>query len=348
MKLLQRLVLLGFFSLVLPLIDGCTTAMIVAHVHAQVTEGDPTPCIRLNSVERALSPRCGAFAEGSLRAADIAAPGLPACPLMLAARDARLWPVLPELLAKGAAPEACRDAPLAALARANPWPDFALATPASLASLRWLAEADAHSIQHDVVRMLSGPSARAAGLSGVLDAWLAQGLLPADGSLAFNPLSALHPDALATPLARALEAAGHRAAIGSYDGRLASGFDEALRTGRWAALDWWLARVPELAARVPAARANQLPWVPLAQVLTPNYLAYPEQRRALVEYLIAHGADPWASLPHEPTRSVASYARELQSPLVALLEAPRGLAAVRAAKPLASAGTALTPLASTR
>ena len=50
--------LLGLFSVLLPLLQGgCTTALIVAHAHAQITEGDPAPCIRLNSVERALSPR---------------------------------------------------------------------------------------------------------------------------------------------------------------------------------------------------------------------------------------------------------------------------------------------------
>jgi hypothetical protein len=338
MKLLQRLALLGFFGLVLASIDGCTTALVVAHVHAQVTEGDPTPCIKLNSVERALSPRCGAFVEGSLRERDIAASGLPVCPLALAARDPRLWPVLPELLAKGAAPENCNVAPLALLAREQACPDFAAATPAELRALRWLAAADTRAVQHDVVRLLSCPNARAVRLDQVLDAWLAQGLLPADGSLGFAPLSALHPDALATALATSLEAAGHRAdrSLGSFEGKLPSGFDEALRTSHWAALDWWLARVPTLADRVPPSHPMQLPWRPLAQVLKPNYLAAPSQQRALVEYLLAHGADPWASLPHEPARSIVAYAQELKSPLLQLLQAPRATALAKAAAPPAS------------
>src|SRR5512146_1238941 len=118
MKALQRLALIGWIAVAL-LSGGCTTALVVAHVHRELTEGDPTPCVLLNSVERALKARCGAFEQGSLHAADVARSGLPVCPLTLAARDPRLWPVLPELLAKGASPESCDEAPLAALAAAE-------------------------------------------------------------------------------------------------------------------------------------------------------------------------------------------------------------------------------------
>jgi hypothetical protein len=346
MKLLQRLALLGFFSFVVPLLEGgCTTALIVAHVHAQVTEGDPTPCVRLNSVERALSPRCGAFVAGSLQARDVAASGLPRCPLTLAVRDPQLWPVLPELLARGASPEACAESPLVALAQAAPCPDFGAASPATLKALRFLAEADARAIQHDAMRMLSCPNARAVGLDGVLDGWLAQGLLPADGSLSFGPLDALHPAALATPLAHSLEAAGHSAvaSLGSFEGKLPGGFDLALRSSDWAALDWWLARAPQLVNRVPPQHPNQLPWLPLAQVLMPSYLDSPAQQHALVAYLLARGADPWHSLPHEPGRSVVGYAQQLKSPLLALLQAPPRTAltarATAAAPTLVSAST---------
>ena len=324
MKLLQRLALLGLFSVFVPLVGGCTTALVVAHLHGQLTEGDPTPCVRLNSVERALSPRCGAFVAGSLQARDVAASGLPRCPLTLAARDPQFWPVLPELLARGASPEACAESPLVALAQANPCPDFSVAAPPALDALRFLAQADARAIHHDAMRMLSCPSARAVGLDGVLDGWLAQGLLPADGSLSFSPLDALHPGALGAPLARSLEAAGHnaRTALGSFDGMLPGGFDLALRSSDWAALDWWLARAPGLVNRVPPQHANQLPWLPLAQVLTPSYLDSPAQQRQLVAWLLARGADPWQSLPHEPGHSVIGYAQELKSPLLALLQAP--------------------------
>jgi hypothetical protein len=349
MKLLQRLALLGLFSILLPLLEGgCTTALVVAHVHAQITEGDPTPCVRLNSVERALSPRCGAFVAGSLQARDVAASGLPRCPLTLAARDPQFWPVLPELLARGASPEACAEAPLVALAQANPCPDFSAASPAALNALRFLAEADARAIHHDAMRMLSCPKARAVGLDAVLDGWLAQGLLPADGSLSFGPLDALHPSMLAAPLARSLEAAGHsaRASLGSFDGKLPGGFDLALRSGDWAALEWWLARAPELVNRVPPQHANQLPWLPLAQVLTPSYLDAPAQQRELVAWLLARGADPWHSLPHEPGRSVVGYAQQLKSPLLALLQAPPRT--TLAARPAAGEAPAMASAATLR
>ena len=88
--LLRRgLLLIG--TLALGLFSGCTTTglllsaagvatdssvpwAIVKHVHAKLTEGDPTPCVFLNSVQRALSERCGEFVPGSLKAEDIQRP----------------------------------------------------------------------------------------------------------------------------------------------------------------------------------------------------------------------------------------------------------------------------------
>ncbi|HJV63783.1 MAG TPA: hypothetical protein VJ743_22740 [Albitalea sp.] len=315
---------------------GCAAGAMLSYAIDKATEGDPTPCHRLNSVERALSPRCGAYRPGSLLTKDVNASGLPRCPLTLAARDPALWPVLPELLAKGAVPERCDQAPLAALADAHPCPDFPAASPESLAALRWLAVADARAVQHDVVRMLSCPQARSAGLDTVLDAWVAQGQLPTRG-LPFGTLGALHPSALGSALSQALEAQGHtaRASLGAYAGQLPSGFDLALREGDRGALDWWLARAPELANRVPARQGNQLPWLPLARVITPNYLAHPEQQAELVSYLMSHGADPWHALPHDPARTVVSLAQQLKSPSLALLEQPQRASPV----PVASAVT---------
>ena len=51
--------------------DTSVAWAIIKHVHGQLTEGDPAPCGALDSVERALSPRCGEFIVGSLRPADI-------------------------------------------------------------------------------------------------------------------------------------------------------------------------------------------------------------------------------------------------------------------------------------
>jgi hypothetical protein len=323
---------------------GCAAGAMLSYALDQATEGDPTPCRKLNSVERALSGRCGAYEAGSLLTKDVTASGLPRCPLALAARDATLWRVLPELIEKGAVPERCAESPLVALAQAAPCPDFPAASAESLAALRWLAVVDARAVHHDVVRMLSCPAARSAGLDSVLDNWVAQGQLPTQG-LAFGPLGALHPTALSSELSRALEAQGHtaRAALGAYAGRLPGGFDAALREGDVAALDWWLDRAPELANRVPPRQGNQLPWVPLARVITPSYLVNPDQQVRMVAYLMSRGADPWRALPHDPSRSVVNLAQTLKSPSLALLDPPM-LAAGGRLRAAAVSGAAAVPM----
>jgi hypothetical protein len=340
-----------------PLLAGCTTTglllgaagvasdtsvtwEIVKHVHAKMTEGDAIPCVSLNSVQRALSPRCGDFVPGSLLAKDIRYSQWPECPLAIAARDPRLWPVLPELLDKGAQPEACARSPLVELSQAQTCPDFAAASPAVLRSLQWLAEADARAVHHDVVRLLSCPSARMAGLDDVLAQWLARGDLE-PRVLGFGVFGALHPDYLATPFAQALEGRGHtaRGGLGAFDGTQPAGFEEALRTGNWAALDWWLSREPKLVNRVPPTQGNQLPWVPLARVLAPSFVADPQTQADVVEFLMSRGANPRQKLPFDAGRSVLQYARALNSPMLPLMEAsPRTGAAV-----VVAATAALTP-----
>ncbi|MBX3603727.1 MAG: hypothetical protein KF788_00570 [Piscinibacter sp.] len=320
------------------LTSGCTTTLVVMHVYDKMTEGDPTSCFKLNSVDRALQERCGRFVAGSLQAKDIQASGLPICPLTVATRNPTFWPVLPELIAKGATPEACSVPPWVALAQAHPCPDFSRATPAELQALRWVAEADARAIHHDAVRALSCPNARTAGLDRVLDGWVANDQMPA-GVLPFGALGALHPSHLGSPLARALEARGHTAAaaLGGYDGKLPGGFEEALRTGDFAALDWWLQRAPSLANRAPPANNSQLPWVPLARVLTPAFMPDADLQRRTVTYLIAHGADPDRALPHDPSQSVRMLAVRMKSPLLASLAASPGTAAApNAGAPIAA------------
>ena len=310
------------------LISGCTTSLVLMHVHDLITEGDPPRCDQLNSVERALRPRCGEFVPGSLRAQDVLASGLPECPLTLAAREPQLWRVLPELLSRGALPERCVLPPLVALAQANPCPNFGAASAEERSALRWLGLADARSIHHDAVRLLSCPNARQAGLDTVLAEWSAQHALPAKG-LPFSALGALHPSYLNSAFARELEAQGHaaRAAIGPYVGELPSGFEVALREGDWPALDWWLMRVPELVNGSPAPRIGQTAWLPLAKVLSPQFIGDPQLRRQSVEYLLVLGADPWRRLPHSPRDTVVSYAREMNSPLLPLLD-PASVAAL--------------------
>jgi hypothetical protein len=299
--------------------DSSMPWAIVKHVHAKLTEGDPAPCAALDSVERALSPRCGEFVAGSLRPADIASSGFSACALTTAARDTRLWPALPELIAIGARAETCTQPPLVALAQANECPNLLAASADVRGAFTGLAHSDPRSVHHDVVRWLSCPNSRAAGLDNVLNGWLAGGALD-PGTLSFSPLAALHPGAIGSPLSAALEARGHRveAAFGGYVGQRASGFEEALRHSDWAALDWWLGRAPQLANRVPGP---QLDWLPLARVLAPGFLVHAEGRADMVGFLLARGADPRTRLPSDSSQSVLALARSMRSPLVALLEA---------------------------
>jgi hypothetical protein len=301
--------------------DTSVTWSIVKHVHDKWVEGGPVPCYYLNSVERALAPNCLPYQPGLMKAADLAATDrLPMCPLAMAARDPRLWPALPELIAKGALPSACAHSPLVALAQADACPEFGAASPEVRESLLWLAQ-DPHAIHHDVVRMLSCPKARAAGFDQVIVRWVAQGQMP-PGRLGFNPLSALHPDLLNTPLSAQLEAGGYtaRSALDPYDGALRPGFEEAFRSANFQALDWWLARAPELANRVPPRQGDQLPWVPLAKTLGNGWLDQPSQQQAMVEFLLARGANPSYRLPYQPDMTVLRMAREMNSPLLPLLE----------------------------
>jgi hypothetical protein len=344
MKTLHRLAAVLALAAGSLLTSGCTTTLVMMHVYDKLTDGDPTSCFKLNTVERAFQQRCGPYLAGSLATKDIAASGLPICPLTLATREPAFWPMLPELIAKGATPEACITAPWVALAQANPCPDFSRATPAQLGSLRWLAEVDAHAIHHDVVRTLSCPNARLAGLDGVLDRWQAQEQLRAR-ELPFGMFSALHPTHLNSQLSRTLEAHGHTAAagLGAYNGMLRPGFEEALRTGNFEALDWWVQRVPSLVNRAPPSHSEQIAWVPLARVITPAFIADPALQRDVAVYLLAHGAEPWRSLPHDPSQTVVSLAVKLKSPLVDTLSGPR-IAGTRGGAPVAAATSATAML----
>ena len=189
--------------------DTSMTWEMVKHVHAQLTEDDPTPCAMLNSVQRALNGRCE-FVPGSIRTADIAKSGLQACPLTAATQDARLWRALPELIEKGASYERCARSPLQDLAEIDACPNFQAASPEILKAIVYLADNDPRSVRHDVFRMLSCRNARIAGLDQVLVGWLDRGKLQ-PGTLSFSPLEALDPDVLVTRFGRELEVAGHLA-----------------------------------------------------------------------------------------------------------------------------------------
>jgi hypothetical protein len=154
----------------------------------------------------------------------------------------------------------------------------------------------------------------------LIDRWMAQDQLPVSG-LSFSPLSALHPDHLNSPLAMALQAQGHtvQAALMAQDGKLPAGFEAALRASHWQALDWWLARRPDLARSVPPAKGTQLPWLPLARVLVPQFLEQSDTQSDMLNFLMARGASPLQLLPADNGKTVLSYAAELKSPMAGLL-----------------------------
>jgi hypothetical protein len=302
--------------------DTSMTWDIVKHVHGKLTEDDPTPCTLLNSVQRVLNERC-AYKPGSIRSADLAHTGLQQCPLALATRDPKLWRALPELLEKGASVDRCPASPLVALANADPCPDFVSASPEVRQALVTLAESDPRAVRHDVFRMLGCPKARAAGLDRVLTTWLDRGDLE-PSKLSFSPLSAADPDLLVSRFGRELEVAGHKpeAALDGYDGALTSGFEEALRTSHWAALEWWLYRLPQLANQAPPQRGGQLSWVPLQRVLLPGFLQFPSTQHDMVVFLMARGANPRQKLPFDPGKTVIAFAAQMKSPMLAVLDPP--------------------------
>ncbi len=303
--------------------DTSMTWDIVKHVHAQLTEGDPVPCVRLDPVQRALNPRCGAYLAASIGTGDLQRGRLQGCVLSAAVRDPRVWPALPDLLRQGARSTDCERPPLVELAALAACPDFGAAAPEVRAAFAALADSDARNVQHDVVRLLSCPGAVAVGLDRVLDGWLARGALDRD-RVGFGALGALHPRHLVSPLGQALERRGHTAAdgLGAFVGAQPGGFELALRSGQWDALEWWIARVPGVVDQVPPAQGGQLPWVPLARVLTANFLVNPALQAGTVEFLVARGADPRRKLPYDAGRSVLEQARASKSPHLARLEAP--------------------------
>ena len=153
-----------------------------------------------------------------------------------------------------------------------------------------MADSDPRAIRHDVFRMLSCPNARSAGLDRVLVGWLDRGKLE-PGTLSFNPLEALDPGLVGSRFARDLQVAGHssQTALDHFEGTLPSGFEEALRSSNWAALEWWFYELPQLANEAPPSRGAQLASVPLQQVLLPGFLRSPASQPDMV----ALPAGPW-------------------------------------------------------
>ena len=74
-----------------------------------------------------------------------------------------------------------------------------------------------------------------------------------------------------------------------------------------------------------------MPWVPLAKTLGNDWLDQPSQQQTMVEFLLARGANPGYRLPQQPDMTVLRLARQMNSPLVPLLERvpPRSRVATR-------------------
>ncbi len=315
----------GLLVLGCALSGGCTTAIVLLHVQSKVNEGGPAPCVKLNTVELAFSPRCGDYKPGSLQPQDVARSGLAECPLTLAVRDPEFWPLLPELLDRGARTDMCQSSPWVALAQRSgeTCPPFTQASAPIVKALIRLGEDDPRALHHDTMRALSCPQAQQAGLDSVLHHWRTQGRL-APRQLAFSPFSALHPRYLDSLFSRKLEATGHDPRLafqGRDEGQLAPGFEAALRTSDWGALAWWFERLPELTQGVPATRGKVVGWLPLARVVSPGFMPI-EQQGPMIEFLMARGASPWQRLPHAPGQSVVQYAQQLNNPWTSTLNPP--------------------------
>jgi len=276
-------------------------------------------CSDMHSVERGLSERCGEYVPGRFAAADVNRAAPEECPLTLATAEPRRWRMLPELVDKGARAERCTTSPLTALVQQPPARlEAALrsATKPQIEALAWVANHDERAIQPAVVQWLSSPAARSAGLDNVLLAWADKGLLDPRNS-GFEPLAWLHPSALSTPLPTAFLVRGQRAetAIRSNPGAL----EEALRAGDLAALDWWFARVPGLANLVVDNRELRVNWRPLAYVATPGVIADAALRQTLTRHLLSRGADPAATLPHQPGVTVLAQAQRMSPELAPVM-----------------------------
>lgn len=307
-RYLPRLVWVTLGALALATqLSGCiTTAVILATQYAETL---PLLCSKLSSVERALTERCGPYKPDTLLAKDVNTTVFEACPLTNFAREPARWHGLPELLAKGATPERCIQAPLLAMAEKTPCPAFSqMATP-TLEAVQWLAVADAGSISGPVLHMLTCPEAEKAGLSKLVAQWVQQGSLPSNKT-PFSVLSNIHPSSLGQPWVNDLLAAGHRPAQAIAND--ATGFERALAQGDVAAIVWWTSKVPTLIHRAPAKGAGYVPWSPLARTMSPGFAVDDATRLRTAKALIDSGASLNASLPHARQITVNDYARSMQ------------------------------------
>jgi hypothetical protein len=63
----------------------------------------------------------------------------------------------------------------------------------------------------------------------------------------------------------------------------------------------------------------------------------------MVAYLMSRGADPWKSLPHDPGKTVMSFAEQVKSPALPMLQSPVQVAGTPQA-PSVAGGKATTAM----
>lgn len=298
-------------------LQGCITTAVI--VMSQIDL--PPACHSLSTPEQATLERCGGYKVGELLTKDVNTAFASACPLTNFAHSKATWNGLPELVALGADPALCSQAPLRAMAEVQACPDFAALSPDVREAVRWLARNDPHSVSGPVLHMLTCPSARQAGLTPVVTEWLAAGQL-APGRVDFSVLSSIHPASLNDPWVDTLLVTGHtvRTAV-TMD---ATGYERALAMGDVATLRWWTQRAPELVHRVPAHSASHLPWVPLARIMTPSFTRDDAACEASARFLLTHGADPKAALPEDRSQTVKDHTARVRPTLLTLLAHDHG------------------------
>ena len=324
-------------------LQGCITTAVI--IMSQIDL--PPACHSLSTPEQATLERCGGYKADELLAKDVNIAFASACPLTNFARNKATWNGLPELIALGADPVLCSQAPLQAMAAAQACPDFAALSPDVHEAVRWLARNDPHSVSGPVLHMLTCPSARQAGLTPVVQEWLAAGQL-APHRADFSVLSSIHPASLNDPWVDTLLVTGHT--VQTAVAMDATGYERALATGDVATLRWWTQRAPELVHRVPAHSPAHLPWVPLARIMTPTFTRDDAACEASARFLLTRGADPKAVLPEDRGQTVKDYTTRVRPNLLALLAQDHGVlqrpseATLLTPKARALMATAATPL----
>ena len=306
--------------------DTSVTWEVVKHVHGQLTEDDPTPCVDAQQRAARAQRRAASYVAGQH-------PHAPTSPAP-ACRSARS-PSRRATRGSGAPCPSCSKRARSS----SPAPARRCRTLAADRRLPELRRRVAGGPEGDrsprrgrpargpprrVPHALLPERARGRPRPGARD-WLDRGELAARQALV-QPARRARPrparDAL-RPRARGRRPPARALRSTTTTAVLPSGYEQALRNeplGRDR-----LVAVRAAAARQPGAaeRGAQMAWVPLQRVLVCRASCqHPEAQRDMVLFLMAHGADPRRQLPFDPGRNVLAFAAPIKSPMLAVLDAP--------------------------